>query len=102
MLWFFNATTSWWFSISFNFGFFYFSERENKGEIQRGCFNTVMAMMITGSEEVGCNPIPETLGSGNICICDTELCNSSPTKLIGTKHLLLAAAIMLFIIVFNH
>lgn len=50
---------------------------EKKGETQRGCFNTEIATMITGSGANGCHSIPDTIGSGRICLCDTELCNSS-------------------------
>merc|ERR1719232_359795 len=49
---------------------------DTKGETQRGCFNTDIAMMITGSKEVGCHTIPDNIGTGKICLCDSELCNS--------------------------
>merc|ERR1711879_240754 len=71
---------------------------DRKGELQRGCFNSEIATMITGSGEVGCHNIPDSIGNGRICLCDTELCNSShPT--IGfsspTSKLLLGLCVSL-------
>ncbi len=55
----------------------FFLAHDLKGETQRGCFNKDIAAMITKSSQLGCHSIPDDLGYGMICLCDTQLCNSS-------------------------
>ena len=72
-----------------------FSAFEN-GETQRGCFHTDIAMMITGSDQSGCHNIPETIGQGKICLCDSQLCNSSQ-NLFSQKNLFLSTVSSLIV-----
>ena len=53
----------------------------------RGCFNSVIAnLMINKNNDhltEGCYPIPSELGSGTLCVCDSNLCNSATSLKFG-------------------
>ena len=73
------------------------SAHDLKGETQRGCFHTDIAMMITGSGKTGCHDIPATIGQGKICLCDTQLCNSSQ-KLFSHSQIIIISTGSLLIV----
>lgn len=60
-------------------GDFLFFAGEDVEDVQRGCFNSLIGSLITEEEEStsGCFKIPSKFGTGTICLCDTDLCNSS-------------------------
>ena len=45
----------------------------------RGCFNSVIASLILADDNLqeGCHEIPRKFGTGQICVCDSNLCNSA-------------------------
>jgi len=52
-------------------------------EVQRGCFNRKLTQIIMNRNEkdleMGCHKVPKDYGEGELCVCDTELCNSAPS-----------------------
>ena len=64
--------------IEIGANFFSFAAYDYKGETQRGCLITAISALITKSNEMGCHAIEDIGGEGaKMCLCDTELCNSS-------------------------
>lgn len=57
-----------------------------QGEIMRGCFNKVIASLILADDNLqeGCHEIPRKYGTGQICVCDSNLCNSASSLKIGS------------------
>jgi len=58
-----------------------------RGETMRGCFNSVIASLMVKNNndrlKEGCYPIPDGLGAGTLCVCDTNLCNSAKSLKMG-------------------
>jgi len=57
-----------------------------QGETMRGCFNSVIASLILADDDLqeGCHEIPRKFGTGQICVCDSNLCNSATSLTIGS------------------
>jgi len=57
-----------------------------QGETMRGCFNSVIASLILADDNLqeGCHEIPRKFGTGQICVCDSNLCNSATSLRIGS------------------
>ena len=53
----------------------------------RGCFNSRIASLILKKKEMksGCYPIPPEIGSGTLCVCDSNLCNSNNFEITPTS-----------------
>ena len=51
----------------------------------RGCFNSVIASLILADDNLqeGCHEIPRKFGTGQICVCDSNLCNSATSLKMG-------------------
>ena len=52
----------------------------------RGCFNSVIASLILADDNLqeGCHEIPRKFGTGQICVCDSNLCNSATSLRMGS------------------
>lgn len=57
-----------------------------QGETMRGCFNSVIASLILADDNLqeGCHEIPRKFGTGQICVCDSNLCNSATSLRMGS------------------
>lgn len=75
---------------------------ERNTETQRGCFNSLIGAMIIDKDDskgeegnvIGCHKIPEKLGTGDICLCDTRLCNGAVGfKSSGTAFVVVAVGL---------
>ena len=64
---------------------FHFCLAYGQGETMRGCFNSVIASLILADDNLqeGCHEIPRKFGTGQICVCDSNLCNSATSLRMG-------------------